>query len=71
MPRTMERSMNHSIYSIDRVTHLRIVVVAVAAAITMVSIAASSRISSNVDAVAVIKAGKPTAITSATLSLTR
>jgi hypothetical protein len=42
MPRTMESSMNHSIYSIDRVTHLRIVVVAVAAAITMVSITASS-----------------------------
>jgi len=63
--------MNHSIYSIDRVTHLRIVVVALATAIAIVAVAASSRISSNVDHVAVIKAGRPTAITSSTFPLIR
>ena len=63
--------MNHSIYSIDRTTHLRIVVVALAAAIALVTIATSSRIRSGVDNFAVIKAGRSTAITSSTLPLIR
>jgi hypothetical protein len=63
--------MNHSIYSVDRVTHLKIVVIALAAAIAMASIAISSRITPNIDKVAVVKAGKPVAITSPKLSLTR
>ena len=44
--------MNHSIYSADRVTHLKIVVIALAAAIAMASIAISSHISSDLDTVA-------------------
>ena len=56
--------MNHSIHSADRVTHLKIVVIALAAAIAMAAIATSARISANIDAVAVVKAGKPMAITS-------
>jgi hypothetical protein len=63
--------MNHSIYSADRVTHLKIVVIALAAAITLASIAVSSHISSNIDGIAVVKAGKPMAITSSNLSFTR
>jgi hypothetical protein len=51
--------MNHSIYIVDRVTHLKIVVIALAAAIAVGGIAVSSHISSNIDRVAVIKAGKP------------
>jgi len=43
--------MNHSIYSVDRMTHLKVVVTALVAAITMVSIVMSSRISSQIDPV--------------------
>lgn len=63
--------MNYSIYSIDRTTHLRIVVIALAAAIALVTIATSSRIRLDADNFAVIKAGRPTAITSPTLPLIR
>ncbi|MBU6465012.1 MAG: hypothetical protein KGL35_22555 [Bradyrhizobium sp.] len=55
--------MNHSIYSADRVTHLKIIVIALAAAATMVSITMSARVGSNVDTVTVVKPGKPMAIT--------
>ena len=63
--------MNHSIYSIDRVTHLKIVVVALAAVIALVSIVMSSRVISKVDTVAVVKTGKPVALTSSNLTVTR
>jgi hypothetical protein len=63
--------MNHSIYSVDRGTHLKIVVIALAAAITMASIAISSHISSNIDAAVVVKAGKPASMASSNLPLTR
>lgn len=59
--------MNHSFYSADRSTHLKIVIVALVAAIMVSGLALSSR--SGLDqgsqqASRVIKAGKPVAITS-------
>jgi hypothetical protein len=66
--------MNHSIYSADRSTHLKIVVVALVAGIAVVGFALSS--STNPDAgspqtAGVIKAGKPVAVTSSGTSITR
>jgi hypothetical protein len=59
--------MNHSFYSADRSTHLKIVVAALVAGIAVAGLAMSFR--SNPDqgsqqATRVIKAGKPVAITS-------
>jgi hypothetical protein len=66
--------MNHSIYSADRATHLKIVVVALVAGIAVAGFGLSSR--ANPDAgsaqtAGVIKAGKPMAITSSATSVTR
>jgi hypothetical protein len=66
-----EGSMNHSFYGADRTTHLKIVVVALAAGIALIGIATASRISSGAESAAVIKAGKPVAVTSSTLTLMR
>jgi hypothetical protein len=59
--------MNHSIYSADRTTHLKIVVIALVIGIAGAVLGLSSR--SNSDAVStqtagVIKAGKPVVTTS-------
>jgi hypothetical protein len=69
-----EASMNHSFYSADRATHLKIVVVALVAGIAVVGFGLLTR--TNFDAVSattagVIKAGKPIAITSSDTSVTR
>jgi len=66
-----EGSMNHSFYSADRTTHLKIVVVALVAGIALAGIATSSRISSGAESAGVVKAGKPVAVTSSTLTLMR
>jgi hypothetical protein len=66
--------MNHSIYSADRTTHLKIVVVGLAAAIAMVALTISSHIDANVTSdktAAVIKAGKPLAMISSSVTFTR
>jgi hypothetical protein len=60
--------MNHSIYSADRATHSRIVAVALSAAIIVAGLATVSRVNSNIntaETAAVIKAGKPIALTRA------
>ena len=60
--------MNHSIYSADRSTHLKIVVVALIAGIAVAGFGISARTGSDEDytqTARVIKAGKPMAITSA------
>jgi hypothetical protein len=66
--------MNHSFYSADRSTHLKIVVAALVAGIAVSGLALSSR--SNPDqgsqhTAGVIKAGKPVAITSSGTSAIR
>jgi hypothetical protein len=65
--------MNHSIYSADRSTHLKIVVVALVAGIAVSGLALSSRTNPDQGSqtAGVIKAGKPMAITSSGTSVTR
>jgi hypothetical protein len=66
--------MNHSFYSADRSTHLKIVAVALVAGIAVSGLALSSRTNpdqSSEHTAAVIKAGKPVAITSSGTSVIR
>jgi hypothetical protein len=63
--------MNHSMHSADRATHLKIVVAALIAAIGMTCIALSSHLRPESTELAVIKAGKPVAMTNAATTLTR
>jgi hypothetical protein len=63
--------MNHSMYSADRSTHLKIVVAALVAGIVVMGIAMSSHLGSNASTMAVLKAGKPVVLTSADVTLTR
>ena len=58
--------MNHSIYSADRTTHLKIVVVALVAGIAVAGLSISARSNSDdyTQTARVIKAGKPMTITS-------
>jgi hypothetical protein len=66
--------MNHSIYSADRSTHLKIVIVALVAGIAVAGLAVSSRTGPDAGSpqtAGVIKAGKPIAITSSNTSVTR
>jgi hypothetical protein len=66
--------MNHSIYSADRTTHLKIVVVALVAGIAVAGFGISARTSSSDEGyqtARVLKAGKPMAITSAETSTIR
>ncbi|OKO67552.1 MULTISPECIES: hypothetical protein [Bradyrhizobium] len=66
--------MNHSIYSADRTTHLKIVVVALVAGILVAGFGISAHNSSDegyTQTARVMKAGKPVAITSSSNSLVR
>ena len=66
--------MNHSIYSADRTTHLKIVVVALVAGIVVAGLGITARTGSDdglTQTARVIKAGKPVAITSSNASLVR
>ena len=65
--------MNHSIYSADRSTHLKIVVMALVAGIAVAGFGISARTSSDeyTQTARVIKAGKPMAITSANTMMVR
>ena len=59
--------MNHSIYSADRTTHLKIVVVALVAGIVVAGLGISARATSDdgyAQTAHVIKAGKPMSVTS-------
>ena len=58
--------MNHSIYSADRPTHLKIVVVALIAAIAVVGFSISAHMNADdgyTQTARVIQAGKPVAVT--------
>ena len=66
--------MNHSIYSADRTTHLKIVVVALVAGIAVATFGVSARINSDegyTQTARVIKAGKPVTVTSSESSVVR
>jgi hypothetical protein len=68
--------MNHSIYSADRSTHLKIVVVALVAGIAVAGFGISARTGSDdgyaqASATRVMKAGKPVAVTNSSTSVVR
>ena len=65
--------MNHSIYSADRSTHLKIVVVALVAGILVAGFGISTRAttSDDVQTARVIKTGKPVVVTSSGATLVR
>jgi hypothetical protein len=65
--------MNHSIYSADRSTHLKIVVVALVAGIAVAGFGISARTNSDdyAQTARVVKAGKAVTITSSDASLVR
>lgn len=66
--------MNHSIYSADRTTHLKIVVVALVAGIAVAGFGISARTFSDdgsTQAARVVKAGKPVVVTSTNTMVVR
>ena len=65
--------MNHSIYSADRTTHLKIVVVALVAGIAVAGFGISARNTDDgyTQTARVLKAGQPVTVTSATTSTVR
>jgi len=66
--------MNHSIYSADRTTHLKIVVVALVVGILVAGFGISARNSSDegfTQTARVMKAGKPVVVTSSGNSVVR
>jgi hypothetical protein len=64
--------MNHSIHSVDRATHLKIVVVALVAGIAVAGFGISARTNSDyTQAAHVIKAGKAMTVTSSDASMVR
>jgi hypothetical protein len=72
--RRQEISMNHSIYSADRATHLKVVVVALVAGILVAGFTISTRNTASDDGIQtarVMKAGKPVVVTSSGNSTVR
>jgi hypothetical protein len=65
--------MNHSIYSADRTTHLKIVVVALVAGILVAGFGITTRATTSDDmqTARVMKAGKPVVVTSSGASVVR
>jgi len=59
-----EDVMTHSMYSADRATHLKIVVIGLLCAIVVAAIGIFAHVSSNIDlgTAALVKAGQPTTL---------
>jgi hypothetical protein len=67
-------SMNHSIYSADRATHLKIVVVALVVGVLVAGLSILARLNAAdgyLQTARVIKAGAPIAVTSSNTSMVR
>ena len=72
--RRQEARMNHSIYSADRTTHLKIVVLALVAGIAVAGFGITARTMSDdgtTQTARVMKAGKPVVVTSSDTSMVR
>jgi hypothetical protein len=72
--RRQEAGMNHSIYSADRTTHLKVVVLALVAGIAVAGFGISARTfsdDSSAQTVRVVKAGKPVVVTSSDAMVVR
>jgi hypothetical protein len=67
--------MNHSIYSADRMTHLKVVIVALVAGIFVAGFGISARMSADegysTQTARVIKAGAPVTVSSSTTGMVR
>jgi hypothetical protein len=63
--------MNHSIYSADRTTHLKVVIVALVAGIVVAGLGISARDTGYSQSAGVIKAGAPVAMSSSATSVVR
>ena len=66
--------MNHSFYSADRATHLKIVVVALVAGVLVAGLGISARTDAsdgNVQTARVLKAGKPVVVTNSHVNAIR
>jgi hypothetical protein len=68
--------MNHSLHSADRGTHLKVVAVALVAAIAVVAVGISARVADSTSAIVrvqgpVLKAGQPATFTSSETSAVR
>lgn len=71
-----EAQMNHSFYSADRTTHLKIVVVALVAATMIAGLGITARVNSGdsyaaTDRIQVIKAGQPMMVTTSDQTVVR
>jgi hypothetical protein len=67
-----EASMNHSIHSADRATHLKIVLVSLIAGIAVAGFGISARVSSDyTQSAQVVKAGNQMTVTSSDTSMVR
>ena len=69
-----EAGMNHSIYSADRMTHLKVVVLALVAGIAVAGFGISARTFSDdgsTQTARVVKAGKPVVVTSSDAMVVR
>jgi hypothetical protein len=72
--RRLEASMNHSIYSADRSTHLKVVAIALVAGIAVAAVGLSARMNNDdgyAQTARVIKAGKPVTVTSSEATVVR
>ena len=63
--------MNHSIYSADRMTHIKVVVIALVAGIAVAGFGISARQDSYTQTVGVIKAGQPVTVSTTSSSMVR